>query len=313
MFLTVTANPALDRLIFIPRFEPTTTMRTQKVIDAVGGKGYDVSVSLRGLGQKTVAVGFMAGKIGQQLAQIIADYGIQLDLIWVEGETRTAHVIIETELHRHSHIITGGFTVSAAHLQALFERYSANLPTAKWVIASGSLPAGAPEDFYSIITRMAHKKGIPVLIDTSGNPMLQTIPAHPEIIKMNWQEFISTFETAGEARKEVLQKARQVIRMYDLTCLLITHGEKGLLAFTPEGEFQAVGPRLEAVNAAGAGDAVSACIAWRLSLGERWPEALRWACAVGASAVLTERTAECNWQIAQQLHSQVRLTSITSM
>ncbi len=58
MFLTLTANAALDRVIFIEEFVPATTMRAPRFIECAGGKGFDTSVALRGLGQPTTAIGF---------------------------------------------------------------------------------------------------------------------------------------------------------------------------------------------------------------------------------------------------------------
>jgi fructose-1-phosphate kinase PfkB-like protein len=112
MILTVTANAALDRVLFIDRFQPTSVMRVQQVVDSVGGKGLDASVVLQTLGAPNTAVSFMAGETGRTLEAILNRYGIHHDLVWVEGETRTANVLIETELHRHSHIITPGYSVT---------------------------------------------------------------------------------------------------------------------------------------------------------------------------------------------------------
>jgi len=310
MFLTVTANAALDRLIFIPRFELATTMRTDRVIDAVGGKGFDVSVALRCLGQDTTAVGLIAGSIGQTLARIVEGYGIQTDLVWVEGETRTAHVIIETEQHRHSHIITGGYTVTPKQLQNLLDCYALHLEEAEWVAASGSLAPGVPVDFYATVTRMAHARGVPTLIDTSGIPLVQALSAQPEIVKMNGQELNSTFALEAASDGNLQEKTREVYHSHNLKSLVITRGGRGILAFTPEGDFQVNGPRLAAINAAGAGDAVSACLIWRLSQGDGWREALRWAAAAGASTVLTERTAECEWPVVQDLYPQIHIEKI---
>ena len=79
-----------------------------------------------------------------------------------------------------------------------------------------------------------------------------------------------------------------------LRSLVITCGKDGIRAFTPQGVFQAGAPELKAVNAAGAGDAVSAALAYHLMLGEPWAQALKWAAATAAAVVLTEGTAECD-------------------
>jgi fructose-1-phosphate kinase PfkB-like protein len=43
MFLTVTTNTSLDRIMFIEEFSPEKTMRAGHYLDSIGGKGLDVS------------------------------------------------------------------------------------------------------------------------------------------------------------------------------------------------------------------------------------------------------------------------------
>ncbi|MGB9800342.1 MAG: hypothetical protein ACPLUL_09645 [Thermanaerothrix sp.] len=108
MYLTVTPNSALDRVYFIDAFIPGTRMVATKSVESVGGKGLDASVALRGLNLETLALGFVAGNNGHALVNLLDNYGIHHDLIWVEGETRLAMVIVEQSHHRHSHIMSGG-------------------------------------------------------------------------------------------------------------------------------------------------------------------------------------------------------------
>ena len=116
--------------------------------------------------------------------------------------------------------------------------------------------------------------------------------------------------------KELSKLARAFRIAQGLPALVITCGIDGILAITGEGEFLAVSPAQVEINSAGAGDAVSAAIAWRLSLGESWTEALRWGAAVSAAVVLTPGTADCNpedvarilpdsqvWAIDQEINS----------
>jgi 1-phosphofructokinase family hexose kinase len=311
VFLTVTANAALDRILFIRRYEPATTMRTFKALDAVGGKGYDVSVALCCLGQKTTAVGFVAGNVGKELASLLSGYGMQTELVWTSGETRIAHVIIEDDLHRHSHIITRGSAITVEENQALLQAVLDQLEQAQWVIAAGSLAEGVPESFYQLVTQMAHEHGVPVLIDTLDNPARLAIAACPEIVKMNRQEFATTFTAQAASDHELEDQVRRVVRQHELNSLVITCGAQGIFAVTPEGDFWARPPGQQAVNAAGAGDAASAALTWRLSQGDRWERALCWAAAAGAATVLTAATAECDWQAVQRIYPLVEMQAIS--
>jgi 6-phosphofructokinase 2 len=102
----------------------------------------------------------------------------------------------------------------------------------------------------------------------------------------------------------------EVRREYRLPALVVTCGKQGILALTPEGDFLAAASEQAVVNAAGAGDAVSAGLAWRLSLGDGWEETLRWAAAAGAATVLTAGTADCELAQVERIYPQVKISRL---
>lgn len=310
MILTVTLNSALDRLLFIDEFQPGTTMRPYKMLDCVGGKGFDTSVVLQALGSKNLALGVVAGLTGQQLVKLLDGYRIDYDLVWVEGETRIAHVLVERQHHRHSHVIAAGLSVSPEAYQALLARYQAYLTSVSWVIASGSLASGVPVEAYRQLVELAHQANVPVLIDSSGPPLLTTLPVRPTILKMNEQEFAQSFGLQVETLDDLIRAGKAIRAREQLPALMLTYGAKGTLLFTPEEAYLAAAPPQPAVNAAGAGDGVSAALVWRLAEGDSWPEALRWAVATGAAVVLTEGTADCHWADIERLFFQAQVSLV---
>jgi 1-phosphofructokinase family hexose kinase len=311
MFLTVTPNSSLDRVIFIDQFVPGGTARTDRVVNAVGGKGFDTSVVLRALGQPTTGLGFVAGKIGRELEEMLLVRGIQPDLLWVDGETRISYVIVETGQKRHSHITAGRYSVSLDDLDRFFTRFQQLLPHSVWAIAAGSLPAGAPPDFYARLARFARQAGVPYLVDCFGEPARLTLDVPPTVLKMNRGELNQTFGLQAKSLSEVHAAAHELFRRHRLENLVITLGTDGLLAVTAEGAFLARAPLQEEVNAAGSGDAASAAIAWQRSLGSPWPLTLQWAAAAGAAVVLTEGTAECLWQDVDRIFREVEVCILT--
>ncbi len=310
MILTVTPNSALDRVLFIDQFQAGTTMRPTKMIESVGGKGFDTSVVLQTLGVENVALGFVAGLTGQQLVSLLDGYGISHDLVWVEGETRIAHVVVETRHRRHSHLITAGLSVSPEAYQAFLERFQAHLDTAAWVAAGGSLAAGVPVSCYRHLTEMAQAAGVSTLVDSFGSPLLETVPVLPAILKMNQAEFAQSFGGQANTLTELIPQAQALRERKKLPALVLTCGAAGVVAYTATGSYLATAPLQQAVNAAGAGDGVSAALVWRLSLGDDWPDALRWAAATGAAVVLTEGTADCHLADIERIVGQ---TSVRQM
>lgn len=281
-----------------------------KVVESVGGKGFDTAVVLRAFDLDTVSLGFVAGETGIALVHQLERYGIRHDLVWAEGETRVALVIAEAIHQRHSHIIYGNYRVPPEALEAFFERYRRYAPQAKWIIGAGSLPQGVPVNFYHRIIQIAAEYGIPVLIDCPGQPALEAISASPKILKMNWDEFQRTFQVRAPTLEDLIQKAAEVYRFHPIPNFVITCGEHGVLAFTEQGVYLVNAPRQKAVNAAGAGDAVSAVLGWRLSLGEDWAPALKWAAATGAAVVLTEGTADCDPQDVERIYPQTTIQQL---
>lgn len=310
MFLTLTANSALDRILFIEEFVSGKTMRTGDYLDAIGGKGLDVSVVQQNFHIDTFALAFIAGYNGKQLAQMVDQAGIPSELVWVEGETRISHIIVETHQRIHSHIVTSGYSVNDEDCGRFITAYQGLLPKAEWVIGAGTLPNGAPRDLYAEITRLAHEAGKPVLIDCFGPPANSAIRSRPTIMKMNRHELAVTFSLPSSTIDEIRQSAGTLRAKYDLNTLVVTLGEDGVLAVTKEGSWRAFGPRQVEVNGTGAGEAVSAVLPWRLSLGDPLPEALRWASAAGAATVLSKASAEVHLTDFDRLLMNTQVLSI---
>jgi 1-phosphofructokinase family hexose kinase len=310
MILTVNANAALDRSLFIDAFEPMTVMHSGRVIESIGGKGLDTSVALQSLGVENIAMSFIAGKTGEAVVGFLDDYGIEHDLIWVAGDTRTAHVIVEMKHHRHSHIMTPGYTITLPDEENFLERFRRRVKGVKWVVIAGSMPPGLRKTFYKTLMDIGEEAGARILIDCRGEPILRALPAKPAVIKMNRSEFNQTFATNVQDMSSLNIEGRRVLDHYGLEALVVTNGEKGILAVTADQSFLAVSPPQQVVSAAGAGDAASAGLVWRFTKGDTWPDALRWAAAISAATVLTEATGENQKEDVDRIFPQVDVREI---
>ena len=86
--LTITLNPAIDRLVESKGFEADKDNRTSKGVSFAGGKGINVSRALKALGVKSVAAGFAGGANGQNLLRDLLLEGIEHNFVFTQGETR---------------------------------------------------------------------------------------------------------------------------------------------------------------------------------------------------------------------------------
>jgi 1-phosphofructokinase family hexose kinase len=292
MILTVTPDPVVDKVFIIDEWLPSSVMHAKKVVTSVGGKGLDASVALRHLGEETTALSFLAGENGQQLSSLVENYGIHSQPIWVSGETRCANIVAEQKHQRHSHLFSGGISVNASLLDKLLEDLDQQLEQTNWLLTGGIFPSSLPPDFFAILTQHAHQTKTKILIDAHSEYIRPSISSKPDVIKMNRKEFEWTFDTEVPTFNELIFQAGNIYEKAKLNALVITCGADGILAFTTEGIIHAHPPSLQVINAAGAGDAASAAIAWRRNLGDNWEIALQWAASASAAVVLTEGTAD---------------------
>jgi 1-phosphofructokinase family hexose kinase len=308
MFLTLTPDPALDKIHLIKEWTPGIPMRAIKTTTSVGGKGLDASVALSHLGQASVGLAFLAGETGRELSRLVTAYGIKLEAIWTGGVTRTALIVSETKYSRASHLFSGGLVITSGQQEQFRQRFRDNLASAAWVICGGKVPDSMPEDFFLPYIQETHAAGVPVILDSFHGYMRSALPAQPTVVKMNRKEFECTFGVKFEGMDGLRSSMLKVHHEYGLNTLLVTCGSEGLLALTPEGIIRAVSPPQAAVNTAGAGDAASATIAWRRARGDNWHETLRWTAAVSAAAVLTEGTADCRMEDIERIYPQVEVS-----
>ena len=305
MILTVTANSALDRVLFIDEWSPGLPMRTDRYLDCMGGKGMDCSVVLRHLGVDTVALVFAGGATGRDMLVVADRYGIVTEPVWADGETRVSHVICERAHGRHNHIISGSLRVGDAHTDELLQRFRRRVGEADWVVCAGTVAPGCPSTLYRDLIAIAAESGTPVLVDCAGVPMLAALEARPAIAKMNHEEFELTFAMRPRSSEEWAEEARRVCRTHEMRALVLTLGAEGMIVAVEDGAFHVAAPVQRAVNAAGAGDAVSAALVWRLAEGDGWADALRWAAGTAAAVVLTEGTADCRAEDVERLRGEV--------
>ena len=110
MIITVSMNPAIDKTVEVSRLLPGGLNRILKVEYDAGGKGINVSKTIRELGGESIATGFLGGNAGKTIENVLNERNIQNDFIWVDGETRTNTKVFEengevTELNEPGPII----------------------------------------------------------------------------------------------------------------------------------------------------------------------------------------------------------------
>ncbi|MFI1156166.1 1-phosphofructokinase family hexose kinase [Streptomyces sioyaensis] len=302
MILTVTLNAALDITYRVPRLRPHATNRITEVSERPGGKGLNVARVLAALGHRTVATGFAGGGTGEALRALLAETAVTDALVPVGGATRRTVAVADTATGDTTQLNEPGPVVTPAEWDTFLGTYRELLGEAQAVALCGSLPPGVPVDVYARLTRAARSAGVPVLLDTSGEPLRRGLAARPDLAKPNADEL-----AALTGSTEPLRAARDA-RRRGAHAVAASLGPAGMLAVTAGGAWQAAPPRQIAGNPTGAGDSAVAGLLSGLVEQLSWPERLTRAVALSAATVRAPAAGEFDPATYEELLPRVVVT-----
>lgn len=309
MIFTVTLNPAVDRELSVPAIEFNSVLRATDCQVDYGGKGFNVSRLLKSLGASSVAVGFAGGRSGELLRDGLNSLGIEVDFVWVSGETRTNVSIVSAEQKRYVKANEPGPVISAAEQQALLEKIRSLAKQGDWWVLAGSLPPGVPDSIYADIIAGVQARGAKVILDTSENALLHGCKAAPFLVKPNAYE---ANKLTGLPVDDVqrIAAAAQAIRLMGPASVVISLGKDGAMLVEERGVWVAKSPKIQEKNPIGAGDSMVGGLVWGLQAGLPLPEALRWGVACGAGTASLSGTAVATKELAERLLAQVQIESV---
>ncbi|MEU5294886.1 1-phosphofructokinase family hexose kinase [Streptomyces umbrinus] len=296
MILTVTLNTALDITYRVRGLRPHTSHRVTEVIERPGGKGLNVARVLAALGHEVTVTGFVGGATGRAVQeQLTHTAGVVDALVPVAGATRRTIAVADTATGDTTQLNEPGPSITPAEWSAFQEAYEVLLRSASAVALCGSLPPGVPVGAYAQLVRTARALAVPVLLDTSGEPLRRGIAARPDIVKPNADELAEL--TGSHDPSQATRDARR----RGAHSVVASLGAEGLLARTPDGNWHAAPPRAVHGNPTGAGDSVVAGLLSGLVERLPWPERLARAVALSAASVLAPVAGEFDRSAYEEL------------
>ena len=259
MILTLTPNPSIDRTITLAgELARGQVQRVASVTSQAGGKGVNISRASVSAGEPTLAV-LPAAKDDPFVIELLSA-GIDCRPVMPAGEVRVNVTITEPD-GTTTKLNSPGATVEGPHLEAMAATLLARAPSASWTVLAGSLPAGAPPEFYAHLVRRLRALDAKVAVDTSDAPLSALVDAlpgsAPDLMKPNGEELASF--TGGDADTlesdpaQAASAARTLIER-GVGTVLVTLGGNGAVLVNAEGAWHAAPPPTIVVSTVGAGD-----------------------------------------------------------
>lgn len=306
MIITVTLNPALDKTITVSRLLINGVNRVGTTRLDAGGKGINVSKTIRALGGETLAMGILGGESGMYIQHSMDRRGIRSNFCFVDAPTRTNIKIVDNSMHTSTDINERGEPVDEATLEEVFRRLKQEAKPGDTVIFAGTNPPGTRPEMIGTWAQELKAMGLKVCLDTSGETLRHGIDAKPYLIKPNKEELEDLCGRRLYFDVDVIAAAKELTAR-GVERVAVSLGAEGGLFVTEDQVLRAYGIRVPVVSSVGSGDAMMAALTYYLQEGCDWYEAIRRAMAVSAAQVTCPGCEPAELQQVDALLQQVRI------
>jgi tagatose 6-phosphate kinase len=308
MILCLGTTPTVQRSMTFERVGIDAVNRAAEVQEYASGKSPNVARVLRTMGADALEVGFAGGERGRFLLEDLTRAGVRCDFVGVAAQTRLCTTVIDrsngtaTELvEEHAPVPPGAWAEMDRKLHEL-------LPSARMWIFSGSLPAGAPQDFYARWLPLARELGATLILDARGEPLKRALVHAGFIVKLNREELADTLGTPLDSDSALADATRRIAPAGGAA--IITLGSGGAVASDGKHAWRVTGPPVRAISAVGSGDAFAAGLALELMRGAALPEALKLAAACGAANAMTALAGHLHVRDVEELRPAMEVTEV---
>jgi 1-phosphofructokinase len=294
MIVTVTPNPSIDRTVTLTA--PLTrgaVHRVTSVTTEPGGKGVNVAKALTLAGLDAVAV--LPAPATDPLVDALQASAVAFRCVPTTEAVRTNLAITEHD-GTTTKLNEPGAALDTAALQALTQCVIESAEGAAWVVLSGSLPPGVPDNWYADVVAQLAPYPCRVAIDTSEGPLAALVDsfdrAAPDLIKPNAEELAGVLGFSPQALEAavaqgdpepVIAAARQLVDR-GVGAVLATLGSAGAVLVDETGSWMATPPPIVPRSTVGAGDASLAGYIRADVSGAVPPQRLQMAVAYGSAA-----------------------------
>lgn len=294
MVLTVSLNPAVDKICQAEGVRAGEVNRLQNVVSVAGGKAVNVTKILRQFHIPVMAVGFLGGPEGELIEEALETLGVECHFTKIRGRTRTNVNILAAD-GSVTELLEPGPLISGKELEEFERQFRGGLELCELVVLSGSVPEGVPTDIYARLTEECHRYGRRVLLDGSGQALREGIRALPDLIKPNLRELEELLGKRIRSRQE-LERAAGELCGQGIGRLVVSMGAEGLYYADRERHCYQPARQVEVVNTVGCGDTVVASLCMSVLDGDDAETALQKAAAMAAANASTGESGQIPMQ-----------------
>ncbi|MEI9803672.1 MAG: 1-phosphofructokinase family hexose kinase [Pseudolabrys sp.] len=308
--VTLTINPSVDIFVNVDHVEPTRKLRCSAPNRNPGGGGINVARVVHRLGGDVAAIYPVGGALGRLLQRLVEREGIVSIVTPSHAETRENFTAFEEDSGEQFRFVLPGSALHRAEWEACVERLASLEHKPKFVVASGSLPPGVPNDFFVRVLQYAKRHGAKTIVDTAGPSLKAVLEEGVTIIKPNLNELSEFIGKPLERDADRIAACRKLTADGHVEAVALTLGDQGALLVTADRAWRAQPIKIDVVSTVGAGDSFLGGMVAALAAGKTLEDAFRTAVAAGSAAVLRPGTDLCQEADVNRLLPMVKIDEV---
>lgn len=291
--VTLTMNPTIDTNTRVKQVNPEQKLRCEKPHHEPGGGGINVSRAIHKLGGESLSIFTAGSSNGEMFKKLLSRDGIQQKPVPIRELTRENLTVYEqTSGNQYRFVMPGPELIHKEWEECLKIIRGLN-PHPTFIVASGSLPPGVPEDFYGRVASLGREIDARLVLDTTGTPLQQAVETGVFMIKPNMREMKQLTGKEIEDESHLKEVAGEIISRGKSRVIVISLGAAGALMVSKQERIHLRAPTVRIKSKVGAGDSMVAGIVLSLSRGNSLLNAVKFGVAAGAAAVMTPGTELC--------------------
>jgi 6-phosphofructokinase 2 len=235
------------------------------------------------------------GQNGKKIETLLSKEKVNFLAVDAGVNTRENLVVYDNRADNLYRFVMPGAEIEKKHWEKMLKTIKDFSPKPDYLVASGSLPPGVPDNFYAQLAMYAKKNDIKMILDTSVPALSLALDEGVHMAKPNMKEFTGLLNKTNLTGMELEQVATDFLnKREDCSVLVISLGAKGAMFVrrntTPE---YIVPPGVPVKSTMGAGDSMVAGIITAFTKGMWADQAVRYGVAAGTAATMTPGTELC--------------------
>ena len=289
MIYTMTLNPALDYVMHPLTLDMGFTNRSSSEELHCGGNGINISTLLNELDVPSIAMGIAAGYTVDYLIRPLKEKGVALTCdLDDRGSTRKN---IKLDGIEKASVADSKKVIPEKKVDELLERMDV-VGAGDTLVLTGSIPNSLPEDMYMQIMRRLGGRGIQFVVDAPGQLLMESLEAHPFLIKPNNHEVGRIFGVEIEEPEACMPYAHKLQDAGARNVIISCGGHGSLLLDENGAEHVVPTAKIRLVNATGAGDSMVGGFLAQVTRGVDYETALIFASACGTATAASKGIAK---------------------